>query len=201
MLDYRAIGRKTLPYVVAFALGAALAWGACVRNANDRVQMAAVSAQAAAQQADNEIKRRERVIREQETTIDSLEALRSADSAKRALERLKTIPEPRVDALEEEILQRGPALFGPWAHGNSRRALIASYGAAGVSEVELSRRVMAERKVIEVQVAGIAQAEREIRVNYEEALRIAADKCKKPNAAVAAGGGFVVGALLILLLL
>ena len=193
--------RKYIIYLVCVLIGVAIGLLLSVRSSNSKVQRA----HNAAKKVDsiNSVKKDslhklQIAARDSVSYLDSILTLKNKELA---LERTKIIPRPRIKALENIIIEQGIKLYGESHSGNSRRALIASYGANAITEVNYSRPIIENQKVQIVYVGKILELENEIRVEYQKGLELAAKECKGGQAKK----GFLFGsgatALVFLILL
>ena len=172
--------KKYIILLVVFLLGVTAGLILSIRSSNSKVQ----AAHERAKKVDsiNTIKQ-DSLYKLQIAARDSvlyLDSILTLKNKELAVERTKIISRPRIEQLENIIIEQGVKLYGEANQGNSRRALIASYGANAITEVNYSRPIIENQKVQIVYQAGILELENEIRVEYQKGLEIAAKECK-PN--------------------
>ncbi len=192
--------KNILSILILLIIGGLIGYFIAVRSTNNAIQkrFKEITTKDSTLQIEVDIKNK-RI----ESLTDSVSALDSALihlNGELALERLNEITPERIQQLEQFILSRGPELYGMPNIDNSDRALIASYGANGLKEVEISRAMIKQQKVIIVNQAGVVRLKNEIIVEYREGLEFAAKKCKKNQVAKGVGIG-AVGVILLILLL
>ena len=194
--------KKYIPFLVCFILGLVAGLLLSVRSSNSKVERA--FRQARKTDSINSVKM-DSVNKLKIKASDSVSFLDSVLIAKNKelrLERLKKIPEAKIREYERFILKKGEELYGSGHESNSDRALIASYGVNGLEEVEVSRKLIKEQKVIIVYQGEIFRLENEIRLDYQKGLEIAARECKKgqlKKGAILGGGGVALLFLILLL--
>ena len=193
--------KKIVWYIVVFIAGWAISAVVSVRSHNVRIQKAAKQAQDLKEVNEKAQDSLGELLTASQDSVKVLSGKIYQDSVNYAAERLKIIPNKRVKELEATILTLGVALYGPSNDANSRRALVASYGANAAQEAEHSRKIIKDQKVQIVYIGEILELENEIRVEYQQGLELAAAKCKNPKALQSAGIGFGLGILVVLLLL
>lgn len=194
--------KKFVSFLVVFILGLVAGLLLSVRSANSKIQRAHQLAKKV--DSVNSVKM-DSIAKLKISASDSVLALEKMlvnQNEELRLERTKRIPEAKIREYERFILAKGEELYGSGHESNSDRALIASYGVNGLEEVEVSRKIIKEQKVIIVYQGEIFRLENEIRVNYQKGLELAAKECKKGQVkkGFILGGGSVALLFLILLL-
>ena len=193
--------RYIFPLVV-FMIGLAAGYFLSTRSANSLIEKAHLKAKKT--DSINTVKM-DSIEKLKTMALDSVSVLDSTIITKNEelrLERLKRIPQAKIREYEAFILEKGVELYGSGHEDNSDRALIASYGVNGLEEVEVSRKIIKEQKVIIVYQGEIFRLENEIRVDYQKGLELAAKKCKPGQfkKGLFVGGGAASILLLLLLL-
>lgn len=122
------------------------------------------------------------------------------DSIERSAQRSKIIPMQRVLKDEANVLLAGGIMYGGANSKNTKRALVASYGAQAIDEVQKLRRINTNLKVQAQNYEQIVAHKDTILVEYKEGLEYAAKKCKRGKVSTGIGIG-VIGTILLGVLL
>jgi len=192
---------KYTTHILLGIFGIVLGYFICTLNSNNKVQKRFEQAQSF------EAKKNEQVIllEARNAQLANLNQVLNfqikIDSTQRRIERANPITETTTINNERTILTRGIVIYGGSYNNNTKRSLIASYGAQSIEEVEILRRVVDNQKVQLENCKGVVLIKTEIITEYKEGLRYAAKKCRNGSLVKGVGIGIFGTAIFVLLLL
>lgn len=170
-------------------------------NSNNKVQKRFEQAQSFEAKKNEQVDLLETRITELSELNQVLNFQIKIDSTERRVERSKPITETTTINNERTILTRGIVIYGGnMRQDNTKRSLVASYGAQSIEEVEILRRVVENQKVQLENCKGVVLIKTEIITEYKEGLRYAAKKCRNGSLVKGVGIG-VIGTVIFALLL
>jgi len=188
-------------HILLAIFGIVLGYFICTLNSNNKVQKRIERIDAIVLKKDIEVDsinaRNVEVIKQ----FDELVQKNHTDSIERRIERSKPITETTTINNERTILTRGIVIYSGSHNNNTKRSLIASYGAQSIEEVEVLRRVVANQKIQLENCKGVVLIKTEIITEYKEGLRYAAKKCRNGSLVKGVGIGVIGTAIFALLLL
>jgi len=173
----------------------------CTLNSNNKVQKRFEQAESFEAKKNEQVVLLEVENQELSEEVGVLKYQLKTDSTERRIERSKPITERTTIKNERTILTRGIVIYGGSHNNNTKRSLVASYGAQAIEEAEVLRRVVDNQKVQLENCKGIVIIKTETITEFKEVAIYAVRKSKDGKFGKGVGIGVIGTAIFALLLL